>query len=162
MAVAIPIIDRFLKFTAERSDKTKCWEWGGSKDKDGYGQLHWYFPNSRKVFEKRAHRISWILFNGEIPDGKCVLHKCDNPGCVNPNHLFIGSNADNMADKTAKRRNNPPIGERAGFAKLKEFEVLEIRKQYKAGATGRSLSKAFGVGFKAISKIVLRQRWKHV
>lgn len=76
-----------------------CWEWKGSKIPTGYGHLNW--ETCRNAY---AHRVSWILANGEIPDGLCVLHRCDNPPCVNPDHLFLGTMADNIRDRDAKER----------------------------------------------------------
>lgn len=74
-----------------------CWEWSGAKDKDGYGHIE-------MIGERRAHRISYRLFNGNIHAGLVVCHKCDNPGCVNPHHLFVGTMKDNMVDKMLKGR----------------------------------------------------------
>lgn len=158
MFVKIPIEKRFCQ-RVSIADDNGCWGFNGCKDQDGYSLLTWRRNNK---LEQRCHRISWILFRGEIPDGMQVLHSCDNPPCVNPAHLFIGTGLDNMLDKTRKGRNNPPIGERAGKAILTASKVIEIRQRSASGETGRSLAKAFGVGYKAISKIILRQRWKHV
>lgn len=132
-----------------------CWEWTAGKNPDGYAVF-------RGLGERRAGRAAWKLVNGDIPSGKLVCHRCDNPGCVNPNHLFLGSPLDNMLDKTRKKRNNPPVGERAGRAKLTTSQVLEIRARHAKGDVQRHIAKDFGVGFKAINKIVFRQRWKHV
>lgn len=85
-----------------RVNKTEdgCWEWTGSKLPTGYGHLK--FDN----IQTYAHRVSWSLCVGEIPDGLCVLHHCDNPCCVKPDHLFLGTMLDNMHDRDAKGRNN--------------------------------------------------------
>ena len=80
-----------------------CWEWQASFHTTGYGQIRF---NHKKW---TAHRVSWILINGEIPDALCVLHKCDNRKCVNPKHLFLGTNYDNMKDKTNKGRHHNQI-----------------------------------------------------
>lgn len=85
----------------KRVQKTDtCWLWTGSKTKDGYGQISVEGKNNL------AHRFSWIFHNGPIPDALCVLHICDNPPCTNPEHLFLGTQPDNMADKTRKGRGN--------------------------------------------------------
>jgi hypothetical protein len=85
------------------TDKSGCWIWSRYKDKAGYGKL--YFRN--KVY--LAHRVSYILYKTEIPKGSCVLHKCDQPSCCNPNHLFIGSQADNVKDMIKKGRSKSGI-----------------------------------------------------
>lgn len=147
---------RFFSKFVTHTGGDQCWDWIGSKDKNGYGIIKW-------GKERRAHRISWIIYKRNIPDGMLVLHKCDNPSCVNPFHLFIGDWNDNMQDKTRKGRNNPPYGERTSLAKLTTKQVLEIRRIHAAKEmTQRAIAKQFGVGFKAINKIVLRLRWKHV
>jgi hypothetical protein len=88
---------RLLSKVSGRLD-TMCWEWAGAKHRFGYGMLR---INGAAV---TAHRTSWTVFNGDIPDGMSVLHRCDNPCCCNPEHLFLGTHADNMADMTAKGR----------------------------------------------------------
>lgn len=132
-----------------------CWEWQGGKDKDGYGSLRW-------GKEQRSHRVAWILSFGPIPNGLQVLHHCDNPPCCNPIHLFTGTSDDNNKDMIRKGRSNPPRGERAGTAKLTTQDVLEIRRLHSEGIVQRKIAEMFAVGFKAINKIVLRQRWKHI
>jgi len=136
-----------------------CWEWQGRKDKDGYGALDYRFNGRR---EQRAHRVAWIVVFGEIPDGQWALHKCDNRPCCNPMHLFLGDAASNNADMIQKGRQYYPAGELAGNAILTERQVIEIRALHASGVTQRLIAKQFGVGFKAINKIVLRQRWKHI
>lgn len=86
-----------------------CWEWVGGKNQDGYGKF-WVVSRSHG-----AHRVSWVIHNGQIPKGIQVLHKCDNPPCVNPSHLFSGSNLDNVSDRVAKGRSNATRGENHHF-----------------------------------------------
>lgn len=143
------------KFWEKVTKSDGCWIWNAGKDHDDYGLF-------RLGKEQRAHRVSWILAFGPIPKGKWVLHECDNPPCVRPSHLFLGNAALNNADKILKGRANAPVGERASFAKLTTQQVLEIRARHAAGETQRVIAKDFNVGFKAINKIVLRQRWAHV
>jgi len=122
-------IKNFWKKVDIKSEN-ECWEWNACKNKHGYGQ----FKIDKKLYG--SHRISWILTNGDIPedDNYCktlfVCHSCDNPGCVNPNHLFLGTNKDNMKDMINKNRliNSPGI--KNGNHKLTEQQVLEIRQKY--------------------------------
>lgn len=111
----------------------------------------------------RAHRVSWELAYGPIPDGRWVLHKCDNPGCVNPDHLFLGDAQTNEADKVSKDRQAK--GETVGAAVLTTNQVLEIRKLYRRGdrrASQAALARRFGVDQTTVGQIVRRFTWKHV
>lgn len=101
-----------------------CWEWKVGKDKDGYGQ-YWF-----KKRPTKAHRASWEIHYGKIPDGLWVLHHCDNPSCVNPRHLFLGTVLDNNRDTIRKNRKHDVRGELHGGVKLTESQVREIRKKY--------------------------------
>ncbi len=150
----MPIEERFWS----KVDKTgSCWLWTGCKHPQGYGRI----GVSKKV--KYAHRISWELHNGTIPEGAHVLHKCDVPCCVNPDHLFLGTHRDNMQDKIAKGRANMPKGERCGNSKLKEGEVWLIRKIHKAGVVSqRYIAKMFRVSQSTINNIVKNYHWKNV
>lgn len=148
-----PIESRFWPYL--RIADNGCWEWMRGRDQDGYGNLRW-------GKEQRTNRIAWLLVYGAIPKDKQVLHRCDNPPCCNPLHLFLGTDADNKEDMWAKGRGCGPRGELSAWAKLTEAQVQEIRRLHQAGVVQRRIAEQFGVGFKAISKIVLRQRWTHV
>lgn len=128
-----------------------CRLWTATKNKKGYGQL--------TIAGKRAwaHRVAYTLAHGEIPYGLQVLHKCDRPSCINAEHLFLGSNADNHADKIAKGRH--AFGSRAGGAILKEHEVLEILN---SSQTQRCLASLYGVSRGTINDIKCRRTWRHV
>ena len=132
----------------------QCWVWTAGT-RDGYGQIKCL---GRRV---NAHRLSWEINCGEIPDGFCVLHKCDNRLCVNPFHLFLGTNQDNVDDKMEKGR--APRGEKNGLHKLTEEEVLKIRAMYKEGHySQRELGKLFGVVHSRISSVVRKVAWTHI
>ena len=134
-----------------------CWHWKGFKNRQGYGE---FFFNGKK---RSAHRCSWRIFNGEIPDGLFVCHSCDNPSCVNPSHLFIGSAKDNSRDMVLKGRQPHQRGELCGRAKLKNHQVIEIRRRYNfGGTTMRKLASEFGVACSKICYIVNRKYWNHI
>lgn len=137
-----------------RSDS--CWTWSGHRDRQGYGELH------HRGMYLRAHRVAWQLMNGPIPDGLHVLHHCDNPPCVNPAHLFLGTNADNVADKTAKGRGRGGRGEAHRNAKLTADQVREIRELAASGLTQREIAARYGVRHTAIGKILRGERWGHL
>ena len=142
----------------EKVEKTEngCWEWTAGKFNAGYGQ---FAVNGK---HQLAHRFSYELTYGEIPDGLFVCHRCDNPPCVNPEHLFLGTHADNMADRNEKGRVSK--GEEHYYSKLTEENVLEIRQRVASGKWGikSKLAKEFGVSNPQISDIVNRKKWKHV
>lgn len=139
-----------------------CWEWSGNRLINSYGTL---IVNGRQV---RAHRFSYQLAYGET-HGLHVLHKCDNPPCVNPDHLFLGTDADNVHDCIAKGRNKlpdpstAPKGEANGHAKLTATQVQEIRVRYAGGGISlAALGQEYGVIHSNIHAIVSRRSWRHV
>jgi len=145
----------YNKFTID--SKTGCWNWTAGLLKDGYGSFAF------KPFAQSAHRGSWIIHNGAIPDGMLVCHRCDNRRCVNPDHLFLGTYLDNNHDMIEKCRAIYPCGSKSFWSKLTEKQVLEIRKRHANGdITQRKLAQEYGIGYKAINKIIKRQRWNHV
>lgn len=130
-----------------------CWLWTGCKSKKGYGRFYW---DERM---QKAHRVSYFLAFGKWDDGLMVLHKCDNPACVNPKHLFLGTNQDNVEDRG--RKNRTAKGEANGAAKLTSVQVIEIRRLYKEGDLSRlELSRVYEVGDSTINSIVNRKTWK--
>lgn len=143
----------------EKVSKTgECWLWTGARMKNGYGKI----IINRK--EAKAHRVSWELAHGPIPDGISVLHRCDTPPCVRPSHLFLGTQADNMADMAAKKRGTgwPHKGAKVPGAKLNEDQVREIRRLLYTGITQTELGRQFGVTNGAIHLIANRKNWKHI
>lgn len=138
------------------SSRTGCWEWTASKTGTRYGKTH---INGK---EFSAHRISFYIFFGIDPMGKCVCHKCDNPLCINPNHLFLGTYKDNIVDMISKGRDTM-IGERNSMAKLTEKNVLSIREQYSiGGVTYKQLAIKHGVSITVIHQVVKGEIWSHV
>lgn len=123
----------------------------------GYGE----FSISRFSSNQLAHRVSYQIYIGEIPKGLFVLHKCDNPKCVNPDHLFLGTQKDNVHDMYKKERDSVK-GIDSHFSKLDEEKVLLIRKEYSYGMSQRELSEMFNVDPSNISYIVNRKSWKHI
>jgi len=137
-------------------EKTEtCWLWTGSKCRGGYG-VH----GGKYINEKRVHRHSWTLHNGEIQEGINVLHKCDVRNCVNPDHLFLGSHADNMKDMKIKgRRKGVNSGENNGRAKLNNKKADEIRELYKKGLSQQEIAVMYGVSQPQISKVIQNKRF---
>ena len=132
-----------------------CWTWTAGCTRKGYG-----------VFKldgatEMAHRTSWMFEHGPIPDGLFVLHHCDNPPCVNPDHLRLGTHADNMRDRNEKGRaaSNPQPGESHGRAKLTEADVLAIRADSR---THRAIAAEYGVSRRQISYVKNRKLWTHI
>lgn len=164
---------------------TPCAVWVGSKHNQGYGQ----FKFRNKTW--KAHRVAWMMTNdAEIPEGLIICHKCDNPGCVNGDHLFYGTDQDNADDMVAKGRackgerhkllcsqpprhageewrrlhpaKNRPRGEKFWKVKLREKDIAEIRDLYNFGFNQREIGKIYGVGQTAIGGVILRRTWKHI
>lgn len=141
---------RFFK----KVNKTdSCWLWTASLITDGYGQLN---IDGKTI---RAHRLSWLIAGNIIPDDKPILrHKCRNRHCVNPEHLEVGTHADNEADKI--RDGTDARGEKHPSVKLTEAKVLEIRARAKENQ--RQLAIEFGVSFNTINDIIHHRKWKHL
>lgn len=139
------------------NDKTDCWEWQRAKNNKGYGTLT---INKRQVY---CHRLAYRLCVGDIPKGLFVLHKCDNPSCINPEHLDVGNQSRNMKDCYARGRSrlkaSPLCGEQNGNAKLHLAQVAEIRQRLLSGEKQRVLAKEFGVSQQLISQINRGVQW---
>jgi len=141
----------------ENVQKTEtCWLWTGAPNKQGYGQL---YVNGKGMY---AHRLSYQIRHGSIPEGLDILHTCDRPGCVRPDHLRAGTHQDNMKDRDEKGRGNAPKGVDKGNAKLTEAQVKEIRKAYKFGSTQVALSQKYAISQVQVSNIINQKSWKHV
>lgn len=150
-----PLPERFWQ-KVDKLSPDDCWEWKGGKSPQGYGVIA---VNQRGQI---ASRVSYEMHFGSIPDGLCVLHKCDNPSCVNPAHLFLGTNSDNVADREAKGRNKPRYGAENGMAELTNDRVIDIRERFAKGERQVDLAKDHGVTRGTIWKIVHHRIWRHV
>lgn len=150
---------RFWDKVDKKSDD-ECWEWQAFvHPRTGYGTIA---VNRRML---AVHRVSWMLHYGDIPDGLFVCHHCDNRKCVNPKHLFLGTNQDNMNDMVAKGRSKPPDnkGERHGLSKLTEKQVIEIRNMYSAGGKNfTEIGALYNIDRRTIGNIVARRAWRHI
>jgi|SRR3990167_672660 len=146
-------ISNFLKKVNKRSDD-ECWEWIGAHTDVGYGVF------GRPM--RGAHRVSYALYYGKLPANLLVCHKCDNPKCVNPHHLFLGTHSDNMKDRNTKGR-NVVRGERHGLHKLTNDEVVDIRELYANKIFSQyELADLCGVSVMTINWAVNSKSWKHV
>lgn len=135
-----------------------CHLWTASRHYNGYGKIYSGAPLGKMLL---AHRAAWQLAFGPIPEGMCVCHHCDNRKCVNPDHLFLGTKADNSADMVAKGRSHSHSGSTNGNAKLTEADVRGIRGLLAQGVTGLELGRRYGVSPQQISRIKLGERWGH-
>lgn len=131
--------------------ETGCWIWLGGIDRKGYG----YMSGNAK-----AHRVSFEFHKGDIPTGLSVCHKCDVPSCINPSHLFIGTTADNMADK--KRKNRCAVGEKHGMSRMTDDQVRSIRLMKRSGINQLKIAESVGVNRCAVGEVLRGCTWKHV
>lgn len=159
-----PPLERFWEKVDASGGGDACWPWLAARDVDGYG----FFFIARGLSSVRATRFMWELFNGAIAEGLLACHSCDNPPCVNPAHLFLGTPTDNARDRESKHRHphigplSPRRGERHPFAKLTDDDVRYIRSAVSEGVRPIRLAERFGVGKNAISDIVHRKKWQSV
>lgn len=152
-------IDITSRFWARviKGDDGACWRWNAPRHNFGYGTL------SKDRTLVSAHRFSWELHFGQIPQGMLVCHGCDNPECTNPEHLFLGTHKDNVQDMIQKRRNVTTPGEKNGTSKLTESDVREIRDMVARGATNTdALADAFSVSRTCINHVIRRSTWAHI
>lgn len=152
------LAERFWEKVDKRGPD-ECWEWQAAHSPRGYGVIR-----ARENGNMFAHRVSWELHNGPIPKGLHVCHHCDNPPCVNPAHLFLGTDADNVADMLAKGRESHAglRGEQHGMAKLTDASVIEIRARLKNGENRGALARQFGVSHDNIRLIDRGKTWRHL
>lgn len=155
-------IDRFWSKVDVRTPD-ECWEWKGADNGRGYGK---FYVGGEKMRYRYAHRISWMLKHGNIKGNLQVLHRCDNPRCVNCNHLFLGTASDNMKDCSRKGRMKGGFceihGENHHSAKLKEKDIPVIRSMIKKGISMTDVSKKYKVSLSTIYHIKIGRSWSWV
>lgn len=152
----IPLAERFW-VRVKIAGPDDCWEWTGSGVPKGYGTLC-----EGRWKRHYAHRLSYELHFGPIPDGFEVLHTCDNPPCCNPAHLYIGTAHDNMQDCLKRGRHNPPRGTRSAHAKLTDETVRAIRQAHASGVSCAELARQYGVSVSTIGAVARRGSWQHI
>ena len=145
--------DDEIRFWAYVRKTDTCWLWQGGRTGAGYGH---FAP--RRGFQRLAHRLAYTLARGAIPAGQFVLHTCDTPACVRPEHLFLGTQADNMLDKT--RKNRQARGEHNGNAKLTWAQVRAMRAELAAGATPTQMARTYRVHRDLVYMIRSGKLWK--
>ena len=149
------LVDRFnAKYAVDKA--TGCWNWIASTAGKGYGQIK--IPKTRKQIY--AHRLSYLYHKGEIPDGMQVCHECDNPRCVNPEHLFLGTSEDNHQDMKSKDRHTK--GERNNQHKLTEADVEKAFDLDDAGMSSYKIAAELGIGQMTAWRIINGHRWEHI
>lgn len=153
-----PIPDRFWRKVDKSGGPDACWPWLGIHNEHGYGV---FATGGHRTRYKLAHRIAWQLTHSPIPPGIIACHHCDNPPCVNPAHIFLGTQVENMADCKAKGRT--ARGEHVRQAKITAEQVQAIRARYAAGGvTNVQLAREYNLSQSAINLIINRKRWSHL
>ena len=153
-------LKHFLASHTEIDDENGCHNWTHYINNCGYALVvnRFYKEHGRAT----GHQLSWIAHKGEIPAGMCVLHKCDNRRCINPEHLWVGTQAENMRDMIEKGRDVRRKGSDAAGAKLTDAQVRLIRLARLAGITTKVLGDAFAITPGHVSAVALRRKWRHV
>ncbi len=144
---------RFARFV--KREEGGCWVWTGSRNASGYG----FFGLGRSARGVLAHRFSFAMVNGPIPPKMCVLHKCDNPPCVNPDHLWLGTQAQNMADKIAKGRQRVGAKDRHRLSKITREVAAQIRHERASGKLVKHIAKDRGLCVQTVSDILNGRHW---
>jgi hypothetical protein len=142
-------LKKFWHYVTPTAAASECWLWGGMKSHWGHGII-----SDQPRGHIRAHRFAWELFNGPIPEGLIVCHKCDVPSCVNPLHLFVGTPADNSHDMKIKGRAAKPQ------AKMTPRQVETIRAMAELGYSRENIAAVFGLGYSAVWRIVTGRTWR--
>jgi len=145
----------FEKYVIRNEDG--CWGWKGCLSKK-YGSLQY----GGKYKSISAHRASWLIHKGEIPEDLFICHTCDNPVCTKPEHLFLGTPTDNVLDMIKKGRNKPTRGEKSASAKLNEAQVIQIKELLEQNESMTQIAKKFGVHIVTIHDIKYKKTWSHI
>ncbi len=143
-----------------RTIRKNCWEWQGKINESGYGCFQENMDKKRIYLS--AHRVSYEEYVGKISEGMCVLHRCDNPKCCNPEHLWLGTPQDNVKDRQNKGRGADSRGEKHARCKLTEIDVLKIRKMFSDGIMQKDIAKIYNLHNVSISDICTRKNWQHI
>ena len=136
-----------------------CWRYVGKRHWEGYGYIAEKQGGKKYLL---VHRVSWVIHNGPIPDGLFVLHKCDNGECSRPDHLFLGTQAENNRDRKKKGRNGDIRGARGPNVKLTERQVLEIRSMRARSVTISTVAKHFNICISTVKRIMNGRIWSHL
>jgi len=148
------------RFWANVDIADNCWNWTASRNQYGYGRMCITTSYKKKKW-LQAHRISYAIFYGPIPEGKIICHHCDNPACVRPDHLYCGTWANNTHDAVV--RGNMNVGVKNGNSRFTEVDIIDIRNKYSTGKfTYRQIANEYNTYPMTICDIVRRKRWKHV
>lgn len=158
---------RFWSKVNRSSDPDGCWLWTGSINPDGYGMFGAApYGAVSPATGRGAHRVSWEMAFGAIPEGMAICHRCDNPRCVRPDHLFFGTPADNAADRSRKGRSfraSQNQGTKNGRAKLTEQDVQEIRRLHREHRwPTKDIAGHFGISDRSIHAVITKKSWKHM
>lgn len=149
--------ERYIqRFLAKINRVNECWNWMGCENNRGYGKV----SAGVKGKSVLAHRRSYEIFNGPIPEGKNILHKCNNEACVNPEHLYAGNQSDNYDDM--RKAGTAPLGERNGHAKLTSSVIRQIRLLQRSGFIPTEIARALSVSYESVYEVTTGRNWNHV
>lgn len=147
---------RFMSFVKIPADRNACWVWQGKRERERYGHF------TVKGHEYQAHRWIFTLLHGAIPDGLVIRHHCDNPSCVNPQHLASGTHSQNVMDAIQRGRRSNRKGEKHPLAVLDAIKVLEIRQLAACGHPQHRIAETYGISRQQVGKIARRENWGHI
>lgn len=159
LGLADKSLPRLMRQRVIKGAPNECWPWDGMVNEKGYGRFQ-----LRTGVTVAAHRLAYFLARNDWPGALVVCHSCDNRRCCNPEHLWLGVHAENMADMAAKGRAHRPLGEKANRSKLTAAQVRDIRSRYRCDrrGDGKTAAAEFGISRSGMSSILRRQTWPHV